>query len=117
MQGCILPLQVWYPTTVATLSRRCRDGIEHSFLQSCDDGIDSPLVQSRLHDFGMRGCTCTEQSIVGGCAHLLSFDGTDTMPAAFYAQYYLNNGKPVGFSIPATVRSQKIWRGYSMEQR
>lgn len=27
-----------------------------------------------------------EQSIIGGCAHLLNFDGTDTMAAAYYAQ-------------------------------
>lgn len=27
-----------------------------------------------------------EQSIIGGCSHLLSFVGSDTMSAAFYAQ-------------------------------
>jgi hypothetical protein len=37
-----------------------------------------------------------EQSVLGGCAHLLNFDGTDTMSAAFYAQFHLNNGQPVG---------------------
>jgi nicotinamide phosphoribosyltransferase len=49
-------------------------------------GTASPLLGSRLHDFGFRGCTCVEQSIIGGCAHLLNFDGTDTMAAAYYAQ-------------------------------
>lgn len=37
-------------------------------------------------DFGFRGCTSVEQSIIGGCAHLLSFVGSDTMSAAYYAQ-------------------------------
>ena len=46
-----------YPTTVATLSRRARDVIEEAFEKSADGGRDHPLVGSRLHDFGMRGCT------------------------------------------------------------
>ncbi len=33
-----------------------------------------------------RGCTSVEQSVLGGCAHLLSFVGSDTMSAAYYAQ-------------------------------
>jgi hypothetical protein len=34
------------------------------------------------------GCAnaCMEQSVLGGCAHLINFDGTDTMSAAYYAQ-------------------------------
>lgn len=46
-----------YQTTVATLSRRARDVIEGAFERSVDGGRDHPLVASRLHDFGMRGCT------------------------------------------------------------
>jgi len=63
------------------------------------------LLTSRLHDFGFRGCTCVEQSILGGTAHLLNFEGTDTMSAAYYAQFHLNEGKPVAESIPATEHS------------
>eukprot|EP00775_Hariotina_reticulata_P005943 gene5943-6182_t len=96
---------LWYPTTVATLSRRARDIISTAFEESAADGKDSPLLMSRLHDFGFRGCTTVEQSVLGGCAHLLNFDGTDTMSAAFYAQFHLNNGQPVGMSIPATEHS------------
>eukprot|EP00803_Ostreobium_quekettii_P004252 evm.model.scf_468.5 EVM.evm.TU.scf_468.5 scf_468:28650-33560(+) len=102
---------VWYPITVATLSRRTRDVIEKAFNTSVDDGSASPLVMSRLHDFGFRGCTCVEQSVIGGCSHLLNFTGTDTLSAAFYAQFTLNNGKPVGCSIPATEHSvMTAWR-------
>ena len=53
----------------------------------------------------MRGCTCLEQSVLGGSAHLLSFSGTDTVPAAFYTQVALNNGVPTAASIPATEHS------------
>jgi nicotinamide phosphoribosyltransferase len=96
---------VWYPTTVATLSRRARDIVEGFFDKTCENGKASVLVESRLHDFGFRGCTSVEQSIIGGCAHLLNFVGSDTMSAAFYAQFELNGGKAVAQSIPATEHS------------
>lgn len=89
---------VWYPTSVATLSRRVKESIQAGFEETV--GADRQfLLDSRLHDFGFRGTTCVEQSIIGGTAHLLNFTGSDTMSAAFYAQYVLNGGKPV-----ATVR-------------
>eukprot|EP01126_Amoeba_proteus_P033438 TRINITY_DN3284_c0_g1_i11.p1 TRINITY_DN3284_c0_g1~~TRINITY_DN3284_c0_g1_i11.p1 ORF type:complete len:418 (-),score=40.98 TRINITY_DN3284_c0_g1_i11:591-1844(-) len=95
---------VWYPCTVATLSRFARDLIEDAFEKSVDED-EYWKIDYRLHDFGFRGCTCLEQSIVGGVSHLLNFSGTDTMSAAYYAQFHLNNGKPVSNSVPATEHS------------
>ena len=100
-----LLVQTWYPTTVATHSKRAKDIISDAFELSVDGGKESPLLGSRLHDFGFRGCTCLEQSVLGGAAHLLNFDGTDTMSAAYYVQFALNEGKPVGTSIPASEHS------------
>lgn len=100
-----LMVQVWYPATVATLSRRAKDVIAEAFDKSVQQGRKNPLLMSRLHDFGFRGTTCLEQSVIGGIAHLLNFDGTDTLSAAYYAQFALNNGNPVGMSIPATEHS------------
>jgi len=101
---------VWYGTTVATLSRRCRDLIEAAFAKSVDEK-DHFLSETKLHDFGFRGCTCLEQSVVGGCAHLINFIGSDTMSACYYAQFVLNNGKAVAHSIPATEHSvMTAWR-------
>ncbi|OLY78254.1 Nicotinamide phosphoribosyltransferase, partial [Smittium mucronatum] len=103
---------VWYPSTVATLSRRAKTLISKYF----DETVDPPsrfLIDSRLHDFGFRGCTSIEQSVIGGCAHLLNFEGTDTMSAAYYAQFELNGGKPVGNSIPATEHS--VMTSYNSE--
>lgn len=96
--------QVWYPSTVATLSRRCKDVIKNAFDTSVDEELHW-LLDSRLHDFGMRGCTTVEQTVLGGVAHLLNFGGSDTMSACYYAQFHLNGGKPVGSSIPATEHS------------
>lgn len=96
---------VWYPTVVATLSRRAKQTIADGFEVSVDGGASSPFLNSRLHDFGFRGCTCVEQSVLGGTAHLLNFEGSDTMSAAYYAQFALNDGRPVASSIPATEHS------------
>ncbi|KAK9795195.1 hypothetical protein WJX73_003091 [Symbiochloris irregularis] len=101
----VLLTMVWYPSAVATLSRRCRDRIEEAFDKSVETGRDSPLLGSRLHDFGFRGCTGVEQSVLGGVAHLINFDGSDTLSAAYYAQFVLNGGEPVASSIPATEHS------------
>lgn len=95
---------VWYPSTVATLSRRARDRVEKFYHETVDDDCFGSL-ESRLHDFGFRGCTCIEQSVIGGAAHLLNFSGTDTMSAAYYVQFGLNNGNPIATSIPATEHS------------
>ncbi|PVV00445.1 hypothetical protein BB560_005171 [Smittium megazygosporum] len=95
---------VWYPSTVATLSRKAKTIIKKYF----DETVDPEnffLLNSRLHDFGFRGCTSLEQAIIGGTSHLLNFEGTDTLAAAYYAQFHLNNGKPVATSIPATEHS------------
>jgi nicotinic acid phosphoribosyltransferase len=96
---------VWYPSSVATLSKHTKCLIENAFEVSVPEGKSHFLLSSRLHDFGFRGCTCVEQSVLGGAAHLLNFDGSDTMSACFHVQYHLNNGKPVGQSIPATEHS------------
>lgn len=95
---------VWYPTTVATYSRLTKTIIKDAFDASVDDAAYF-LLNSRLHDFGFRGCTSVEQSIIGGTAHLLNFEGSDTMSACFYAQNHLNEGRPVATSIPATEHS------------
>ncbi|KAI0244258.1 hypothetical protein L0F63_006052 [Massospora cicadina] len=86
---------VWYPSTVATLSRRCRSVIEAGFEVSVDSD-SSFLLASRLHDFGFRGCTSVEQAILGG---------SDTLAACYYAQYAWNGGRPIATSIPATEHS------------
>lgn len=42
------------------------------------------------------------QSVIGGVAHLLNFDGSDTMSACYYAQFVLNGGRPIAQSVPAS---------------
>ncbi|KAJ3275741.1 hypothetical protein HDV01_007208 [Terramyces sp. JEL0728] len=93
-----------YQITAEGEYARCKTIIEQAYADSVDESGYWSLG-SRLHDFGFRGCTSVEQSIIGGTAHLLNFEGTDTLSACWYAQFKLNNGKPVGYSIPATEHS------------
>jgi len=108
-----LMTMIWYPTTVATLSRHARTLVEE-FFDKTVDVENNWKIDSRLHDFGYRGCTSHEQAIIGGSAHLLNFGGSDTVAAAYYAQYHLNGGKPVATSIPATEHS--VMTSYATEQ-
>lgn len=95
-----LLVQVWYGTTVATLSREMRKLILGYLERSGDPG----LVAFKLHDFGFRGVSSVESAGVGGAGHLVNFMGTDTVAALTVARDYY--GEPMaGFSIPAAEHS------------
>eukprot|EP00835_Amoeboradix_gromovi_P003574 NODE_242_length_13076_cov_0.518379.p3 type:complete len:435 gc:universal NODE_242_length_13076_cov_0.518379:5107-6411(+) len=95
---------IWYPCNVATISRHTKSAIDLYYSKTVDEGSFSS-IHTKLHDFGFRGCTSVDQSVIGGVAHLLNFTGSDTLSACYYAQFELNKGRPVGFSIPATEHS------------
>ena len=97
-----LLLQVWYPSTVATLSAEVRK-LCNFYLEitgSLKDKLDF-----MLHDFGYRGATSTESSRLCGSAHLLSFSGTDTIPSLSIPVNYYNDPNIYGFSVQATEHS------------
>lgn len=79
--------QIWYPTTIATNSCHARDFITEMHNETCD----TTFVDFSLHDFGFRGVTCYEQACLGGMAHLVAFNGTDTMPAIALANKVYNS--------------------------
>lgn len=96
-------LRVWYPITVATLSRECKKIIK-SALDASSDAPDAELP-FKLHDFGSRGVSSLESAMVGGAAHLVNFMGSDTGPGVWMAKHYYNQGKMPAFSIPAAEHS------------
>jgi nicotinamide phosphoribosyltransferase len=67
------------------------------------EDLDSSL-NFKLHDFGYRGVSSSESAAIGGMAHLVSFRGTDTMPAISAASVYYGS-TPAGFSVPASEHS------------
>ncbi|WP_458455475.1 nicotinate phosphoribosyltransferase [Methanobrevibacter sp.] len=97
-----LLLQVWYPSTVATLSAEVRK-LANFYLEVTGSSKDN--LDFMLHDFGYRGATSTESSMLAGSAHLLSFSGTDTIPALTVPENYYNDNDIYGFSVQATEHS------------
>jgi nicotinamide phosphoribosyltransferase len=93
---------IWYPSTVATLSRE----IKKVIAGYVTDTSDAPeTLAFKLHDFGQRGVSSSESAGIGGLAHLINFSGTDTVEALFAAEEYYNVVGPVAFSIPASEHS------------
>ena len=64
-------LEVWYPTTVATLSRAIKQVIGKALVRTGDPS----LLPFKLHDFGFRGVSSKESAAIGGAAHLINFLG------------------------------------------
>jgi len=90
---------VWYPTTVATLSRQFKN-----IIQEYADKTGCEASPFGLLDFGARGVSSHESAGIGGSAHLVNFLGTDTVEGVRYAMRYYN--APVcGFSVFATEHS------------
>lgn len=107
-----LLMQVWYPTTVCTLSHRMKAEIEYAMKHT---GADMGTLPFKLHDFGYRGSTSVESAGIGGCAHLVNFQGTDTMAALEVARRYY--AEPMaGYSIPAAEHSTIISWGPDNER-
>jgi nicotinamide phosphoribosyltransferase len=96
-----LLLKVWYPITVATLSR----AIRCVFLAALERSGDPALVDFKLHDFGYRGVSSEETAGIGGAAHLVNFKGTDTLAGIRLLQQYYGSNAMEGFSIPAAEHS------------
>jgi nicotinamide phosphoribosyltransferase len=93
---------VWFPTTVATLSYSIKEIIK-SYLDETSDNAEAELP-FKLHDFGARGTSSQESAMLGGMAHLVNFQGTDTLSGIIGARRYYG-ADMAGFSIPASEHS------------
>jgi nicotinamide phosphoribosyltransferase len=108
---------VWYPSTVATLSRETKKLIKE-YLD--DTSENSGGLNFMLHDFGYRGVSSDESAEFGGAAHLVNFLGTDTVPAIDFVQRYYNelaNYEGIAYSVAATEHSIMTSRGEDGEER
>lgn len=92
---------IWYPMTVATQSREIKKIIAR-YLKETADSLD--LLPFKLHDFGGRGASSLETAELGGMAHLVNFQGTDTVSGLVAARRYYG-AEMAGYSIPAAEHS------------
>lgn len=111
----VLSTELWKPTTVATIA------YEYSrLLKHYAEKTGSPLefVQFQGHDFSMRGMSNRQDAANCGMGHLLSFTGTDTIPAIDAAEDYYNakaEFELIGTSVPATEHSVMCMGGKGTE--
>lgn len=105
---------VWYPSTVATKSRKFKKTIAKALIKTSDIPIDilmDLVIKFSLHDFGGRGVSSAESAVLGGMAHLVNFWGTDTIEGLIGTYAYYNaditsiDATPVGRTIPASEHS------------
>lgn len=104
---------IWYPTTVATLSWKCKAIIRAGLEKSSDDVAGQ--LPFKLHDFGARGVSSGESAALGGMAHLVNFMGSDTLEGIMAARRYYDADMP-GFSIPAAEHSTMTSWGREREE-
>lgn len=96
---------IWGPMTSATIANHYRN-IFDEFAEKTSDIPD--FVDFQGHDFSMRGMYGLEAAVMSGSAHLLSFKGTDTIPAIDFLEEYYNadsDKELIGASVPATEHS------------
>jgi nicotinamide phosphoribosyltransferase len=101
----IMSCTLWQPITSATIAHEYRKVLEKYARKTTGD---VSFVQWQGHDFSFRGMSSLESACTSGAGHLLSFTGTDTIPAiSFLEQYYSANVEKelVGASVPATEHS------------
>lgn len=101
----VMSCMLWKPATSATTARNYRKILEHYCRET---GGDLGFVKFQGHDFSFRGMSGLQDAQMSGAGHLLSFVGTDTIPAIDFLEdyYYANCEKElVGCSVPATEHS------------
>lgn len=108
---------LWMPSTSATTAFRYLK----TFTKYADETVGNRgFVQWQGHDFSFRGLAGIEAAMMSGAAHLLSFTGTDTIPAIDFLEEYYNadcEKELIGGSVPATEHSVMCMGGVDGEIR
>jgi nicotinamide phosphoribosyltransferase len=92
----------WQSITNATIAYEYRRVMEHWAEETCDNNLH---VQWQGHDFSFRGMPGPEAAGRSNAGHMLSFTGTDTVPAIDYLEglYHADSDKElIAGSVTAT---------------
>lgn len=101
----ILSANVWGMCTSATTAHQYKKILTQFAIET--DG-STEFVNWQGHDFSFRGMFGVQAATMSGAAHLLSFTGTDTIPAIDFLEQYYNadsDKELVGGSVAATEHS------------
>ena len=101
----ILSSLMWKPSTTASIARVYRQVLDKYALETTGT---TEGVEFQGHDFSMRGLSGPEDAARSGMGHLLSFVGSDTLPAIVNAEKYYGadvEKELVACSVAATEHS------------
>lgn len=101
----LLSAVIWLPCNSATIAKQYRKVLDR-FAEETSSVPE--FVNWQAHDFSMRGMGGVEAAVTSASGHLLSFTGTDTIPAIdFFEEYYNANSdnELIGGSVAATEHS------------
>lgn len=106
MLETLMSAVLWKPCTSATTAFEYLK----TFTQYAQEtvGGDNSFIPWQGHDFSFRGMSGVEDAVMSGAAHLLSFAGSDSIPAIDFLEQYYNadcEKELVGGSVPATEHS------------
>lgn len=94
---------IWHTSTSATLSWNIRRVFDKAAEAT---GGPAEAVDWQAHDFSYRGQVNREAAMSSGAAHLLSFTGSDAVPAVQWINhYYPGDNGLIAASVPATEHS------------
>jgi nicotinamide phosphoribosyltransferase len=106
--------ETWKSCTTASTSMQYRKLLEKYALET---GAAMDFVAWQGHDFSMRGQSGVHDAASSCSGHLLSFLGTDTIPAIQYLEdYYAGEDTFVGGSVAASEHSVTCAGGSDNEQ-
>jgi nicotinamide phosphoribosyltransferase len=109
----LISSELWHPMTSATIAFQYRKLLEHYAEVT---GGSKEFVKFQAHDFSFRGLAGWHAAAKSGAAHLLSFNGTDTVHSIEYLEeYYRGDLTFIGGSIPATEHSVMSMGGKETE--
>ena len=101
----ILSAIIWQPCTSATIAYEYKKLLSR---YADETGMPADFIQWQGHDFSFRGMSSLESAVTSGMGHLLSFSGTDSIPAidALEKYYFADADKElIGGSVAATEHS------------
>lgn len=101
----ILSTEIWQTITSATIADQYRQILD---MWATITSTATDFVQWQGHDFSFRGMSSLESAQMSGAGHLLSFTGTDTIPALLFMEKYYGadlTKELVGGSVAATEHS------------
>lgn len=99
----VLSNESWKACTTATTAWQYRKLLEQ---YAEETGANKDFIMWQGHDFSFRGVGGIHDGAKNSAGHLLSFYGTDTIPAIAYLKDYYKGGETfIGGSVPATEHS------------